>query len=128
LTGLSAVDKYTPSDPGLKTLLDLDDTIYEQGGGYWAEIHAREVPRNVGKPHGVDYSLSLFGPDGKRLVGYDNAHPVKKGEGKFMPMAETNDHLHKRDKVKPYQYANAVTLLEDFWADVASVLKDEGVS
>jgi hypothetical protein len=105
----------------------MDDTIYEVGGGYWVQIHAHEVPQTEAKPHGIDYSLCLLNPDGERLVCYDNAHPVKKGEGKFMPMAETNDHLHKGDKVQPYQYTDALTLVDDFWTDVFSVLKEKGV-
>ena len=28
------------------------------------------------KPHGLDYSLALHGPDGERVVGFDNAHPI----------------------------------------------------
>jgi len=34
-------------------------------------------------PHGLDYSLTLHGPDGERLVGFDNARPAarrKRGE------------------------------------------------
>jgi len=34
------------------------------------------VPSSREKPHGIDYSLTLHGPDGERLVGFDNAHPV----------------------------------------------------
>jgi hypothetical protein len=36
------------------------------------------VPVSPEKPHGIDYSLTLHGPDGERLVGFDNAHPVAK--------------------------------------------------
>lgn len=32
------------------------------------------------RPHGLSYSLVLRAPDGERLVGYDNAHPVRDGE------------------------------------------------
>jgi hypothetical protein len=34
------------------------------------------VPASAEKPHGLDYSLTLHGPDGEWLVGFDNAHPV----------------------------------------------------
>jgi hypothetical protein len=32
------------------------------------------LPVSLEKPHGVDYSLTLHGPEGERLVGFDNAH------------------------------------------------------
>jgi predicted transcriptional regulator len=103
----------------------MDDTIYEVGGGYWVKISAHEVPVTEGKPHGIDYSLVLLSPQDERVVGYDNAHPVKKGEGRFTQMAKTNDHVHKRERMMPYQYTNALTLLEDFWNDVEAVLKEK---
>jgi len=32
-------------------------------------------------PHGLKYSLTLHGPDGSRLIGFDNAHPVRESRG-----------------------------------------------
>ena len=61
------------------------------------------------KPHGTDYSLTLHGPDGERLVGFDNAHrvaPQKRGE--------PQDHRHRFRTIKAYGYRDAATLLEDF--------------
>jgi hypothetical protein len=34
-----------PRDTGLDTLLDLDGTIIDQGGGYWVKIEARLLDR-----------------------------------------------------------------------------------
>jgi hypothetical protein len=42
------------------------------------------------KPHGLDYSLTLHGPDGVRLVGFDNAHPVAKQK-----RGDPQDHRHR---------------------------------
>jgi hypothetical protein len=74
------------------------------------------------KPHGLDYSLTLHGRDGGRLVGFDNAHPVGKRK-----RGEPQDHRHRISTVKSYDYTDAAALLADFWAEVDSVLKERGV-
>jgi hypothetical protein len=74
------------------------------------------------KPHGLDYSLTLHGPDGERLVGFDNAHRV--GAQKI---GAPQDHRHRLRTVRPYDYRDAATLLEDFWKTVDSVLRERGV-
>jgi Family of unknown function (DUF6516) len=61
------------------------------------------------KPHGIDYSLTLHGPDGERLVGFDNAHPAPAGK-----RGEPLNHRHRLRTVKPYDCQDAETLLADF--------------
>jgi hypothetical protein len=130
LKKLSSDDKYKGKrgDPSLQRLIDLDGEIMEVGGGYWVSLRPRKVPPSVAKPHGIDYSLSLLGPDGRRLVGYDNAHPVAVGSGPARKRRTSGDHRHARTTVRPYDYSDAETLLQDFWADVERVLKEEGIS
>jgi hypothetical protein len=70
----------------------------------------------------LDYSLTLHGPDGERLVGFDNAHRV--GSQKT---GAPQDHRHRLRTVRPYDYQDAATLLEDFWKAVDSVLRERGV-
>ncbi len=73
-------------------------------------------------PHGIDYSLTLHGPEGERLVGFDNAHLVgrqKRGE----PL----DHRHRLRSIRPDEYRNAATLLADFWEAVDAVLREREV-
>jgi hypothetical protein len=129
LTKLSAVDKYrSDEDPSLERLLDLDGEIFEVGGGYWVELHAKRVHRTDSKPHGVDYGLCLLDPDGNRLVCFDNAHPVVTGRPPSTTISATNDHTHdEKGKRKPYVYSNAETLLVDFWAEVERVLREKGL-
>ncbi|WP_245409523.1 DUF6516 family protein [Methyloceanibacter sp. wino2] len=99
------------------------------GRGYWVEIHAKIVGPTEAKPHGIDYGLCLLDPKGNRLVCFDNAHPVKTGRSPSKKKSPTNDHRHdERGNVKPYAYTDAGTLVEDFWAEVDRVLKDEGIS
>ena len=90
------------------------------------KIRARRVPASSERPHGLDYSLTLHGPGGERLVGFDNAHPVRASTG---PGGKRSgrDHRHRLRTVRPYDYADAATLLADFWAEVDSVLQEKGI-
>jgi hypothetical protein len=80
------------------------------------------VPVAPEKPHGLDYSLTLHGPDGERLVGFDNAHPVGGQE-----RGEPQDNRHRLRTIKAYEYRDAASLLADFWSMVDAVLRDRGV-
>jgi hypothetical protein len=80
------------------------------------------VPATPEKQHGIDYSLTLHGPRGERLVGFDNAHPVA-GRGR----KASRDHRHRRGTVRPYDYQDAATLLADFWTAVDAMLREIGV-
>jgi hypothetical protein len=81
-----------------------------------------QVPVAPEKPHGLDYSLTLHGPDGERLVGFDNAHPVRGQE-----RGEPQDHRHRLRTIKAYEYRDAASLLADFWSVADAVLRDRGV-
>jgi hypothetical protein len=80
------------------------------------------VPVSPAKPHGLDYSLTLHGPDGERLVGFDNAHPVAKQES-----GDPQDHRHRLNIIAAYKYRDAASLVADFWTTVDSVLREKGV-
>lgn len=112
-------------DPALDTLLDLNGLtlVVDPEGGHWVRIVVTQVPATLEKPHGLDYSLTLHGPDGERLVGFDNAHRV----GKQM-RGQPQDHRHRIRTVKPYEYRDAAALLADFWTEVDAVLKERGMA
>jgi hypothetical protein len=111
-------------DPALDTLLDLDGLtlVVDPEGGHWVRFVVTQVSTMPEKPHGLDYSLTLHGRNGERLVGFDNAHPVAKRK-----RGDPQDHRHRICTVKPYDYSDAATLLADFWAEVDAVLKERGV-
>ena len=114
-----------PRDPTLDVLLDLDGQVLvvDPEGGYWVRFVVTRVPVSPEKPHGLDYSLTLHGADGERLVGFDNAHPVgtqKRGE--------PQDHRHRLRTIKAYDYQDAATLLGDFWTIVDAVLRERGAA
>jgi hypothetical protein len=79
------------------------------------------VPVTPERPHGLDCSLTLHGPDGVRLVGFDNAHQVA---GK---RRSAQDHKHRLRTVRPYDYREAATLMADFWAEVEALMREKGV-
>lgn len=85
-------------------------------------VRGEEGAGICGKPHGLDYSLTLHGPDGERLVGFDNAHPVGRQR-----RGDPQDHRHRLRTIRPYDYRDAATLLGDFWTTVDAVLRDRGV-
>jgi len=112
-------------DPTLDVLLDLDGQVLvvDPEGGHWVRFVATRVPVSPQKPHGIDYSLTLHGPDGRRLVGFDNnAHPVARQK-----RGEAQDHRHRLRTIKAYEYQDAATLLADFWETVDAVLRERGV-
>jgi len=111
-------------DPALDALLDLDGQVFvvDPAGGYWVRFVVTKVPVSPAKPHGLDYSLTLHGPDGERLVGFDNAHPVA-GQRRGNPQ----DHHHRSTIVRRYEYRNAATLITDFWTAVDSMLREKGI-
>jgi hypothetical protein len=115
-------------DPGLDTLLDFDGITMavDADGKYWVKFVVRQVPATPERPHGLSYSLTLHDETGARLVGFDNAHgaPGRKGRSR----RKRQDHWHRLLSIRTYEYRDAATLLEDFWAEVYAVLKERGIT
>ena len=110
-------------DSSLDTLLDLDGQVLViDEAGYWVKFVVHRVSATADKPHGLDYTLTMHGPDGGRLVGFDNAHQVA-GQGR----GATKDHKHRLRTVRPYDYTNASALVAAFWNEVESVMREKGV-
>ena len=97
-------------DPSLDVLLDLDGQvlIVDPAGGHWVKFVVTRVPVSSEKPHGIDYSLTLHGPTGERLVGVCKTHSVS-GQGRGDP----RDHLHRLPTVRRSEDSDATTLLAD---------------
>jgi Family of unknown function (DUF6516) len=117
-------------DPSLDALLDLHGQVLvvDPEGNHWVRFVARRVPVTEAKPHGLHYSLTLHGPSGERLVGFDNAHTVRKRAGPGGRQGAARDHQHRLKTVRPYAYRDAATLLADFWSEADAVLKEQGVT
>jgi hypothetical protein len=87
--------------------------VVDPKGGHWVRFVVTRVPISPEKPQGLDYSLTLHGPDGERLVGFDDA-PRWDCQSRGHPQ----DHRHRLRTSKPYRYHDAGTLLVDFWTEV----------
>ncbi|HZY95735.1 MAG TPA: DUF6516 family protein [Candidatus Cybelea sp.] len=111
-------------DHSLDQLLELDGEVLfiSEDGQYWVKFEVRRVPVSSAKPHGLNYSLTLHGPENERLLGFDNSHPVPPTK-----LGEPQDHRHLHKTVKPYDYKDAGALLKAFWADVDAFLERSGV-
>jgi hypothetical protein len=117
----------TVNDPAVATLLELNGSVLDQGDGYWIKIDAWTVAPSAFIPHGVRYSLTLHNRYGTRVLGYDNAHAVRrpnrfKYAGQILPY----DHQHRSasDKGIPYEYQDAAQLFEDFFEAVDRVIAE----
>ncbi|MDE2581867.1 MAG: hypothetical protein KGL52_09550 [Rhodospirillales bacterium] len=113
-----------PHDPSLDTLLDLDGQVLvvDPDGGHWVRFVVTRIAVSPEKPHGLDDEFTLHGPEGERLVGFDNAHPVRRQK-----RGDPQDHRHRLKTIRSYEYQDAATLLADFWTEVDAVLKERGV-
>jgi Family of unknown function (DUF6516) len=111
-------------DPSLDTLLDLNGQVLvvDPDGGHWVRFVVTRVAASPEKPHGLDYSLTLHGSEGERLVGFDNAHPVGRQK-----RGDPRDHRHRLKTIRPYDHQDAAALLAGFLTEVDAVLKERGV-
>ena len=122
--------KQSEIDHGLDALLELDGMVFviDPDGGYWVKFVVRRVKASPERPHGLNYSLTLHTADGERLIGFDNAHAVSEKRGVSRIKSATHDHQHALRTIKSYEYADAATLLSDFWKEVDSILKQKGIT
>jgi Family of unknown function (DUF6516) len=116
-------------DAALDALLDLDGQVLvvDAETRHWVRFVVTRVTVSEEKPHGLNYSLTLHGPDGERLVGFDNAHRIKGRAGSGARTGSAYDHKHRLKTVRPYEYEDAATLVADFWSAVDAVLRQKGV-
>ena len=117
-------------DFGLESLLGFDGRIHYLEKGYWLKFVITRGEETKERPHGLSYSFTLHAPDGKRLVGFDNAHAVDSLGSHYKRRPAAHDHRHRSedDEGRPYAFKDAETLIEDFFKDVERVLKAKGVS
>lgn len=116
-------------DSSLDTLLLLDGESFvaDSAGKIWVKFDVKSVVACVRRPHGIKYSLTIHDENGERILGFDNAHPIKEGTGPGAKTRITYDHRHKGDRVRFYVYTDASTLLNDFWHEVESLLQERGL-
>ncbi len=113
---------------GFAALEDYDGYEFVFENGYCARFEFQRDETRRGA-HPYKYSLTLHAPSGKRLVGFDNAHPVRRASGRFKRLSKGSDHWHRdaADKGRPYEFKTPEILLEDFFREVERVLRELSV-
>src|SRR5437867_3561637 len=113
---------------GFAALEDYDGYQFVFESGYYARFEfKRDETRPAANPY--KYSLTLHAPSGKRLVAFDNAHPIRRPSGKFKRRSVSANHWHRDavDKGRPYDFRSPELLLEEFFREVERVLRGLGV-
>ncbi len=118
-------------DFGLDVLLDMDGESFYDESGYWWKICVRRVIPTPERPHGLEYRLTLHDRSNQRILGFDNAHPVRlnaKGKlaGRYRGRIVAWDHQHRSsdDQGTAYEFSSAQQLLQDFFTEVNAVIKN----
>ena len=90
----------TSSEHTLEFLLGFNGHVHRYAGGYWLKFEIAKVEASDGKPHGLDYSFTLHGPDNRRLIGFDNAHSVPAKGARFKKRPKAMDHWHQTKQTR----------------------------
>lgn len=117
------------NDYGLEFLLAFNGRIHHLDKGFWLKFAIERVLPSEERPHGISYSLTLHGPTGRRLLGFDNAHGPPGRSRRDGARAVAHDHWHRtdRDPGRPYTFIDAATLIDDFFAEVERILAAHGL-
>ena len=121
-----------PSDSkaeGWDYILDLHRQKIAYDNGYWVTMRVTRVPPDEGRPHGLQYSLTLHDDNDDRVLGYDNSHSVEvaTGPGRKARRPRPFDHIDRKGmRSVPYEFTTPYQLVADFFADVEEVLKEKG--
>ena len=116
-------------DPTIEWFLDLDGTIHfvDEKCRYRVKIETKRTDVTPERPHGLSYSLTLHDANNERILGFDNAHPVRASEGPGGRKHRFYDHRHRYDKTRVYRFVNTETLITDFYKAVDRILDEKGV-
>lgn len=117
------------SEHTLEFLLAFDGRIHHYADGYFVKFEIRRIDPTPARPHGLRYSFTLHGPEGTRLVGFDNAHAVAPMGSRYRKRSEATDHWHRTadDPGRPYAFVSAEQLVDDFFDEVERVLAERGI-
>ena len=115
---------------GIDYLLDLHLSKIGYDNGYWVTMRVFKIEPDVGRPFGLQYSLTLHDPNDDRVLGFDNANAidVTSGPARNSRRPEPFDHIDRRGRRSiPYDFTTPYKLVEDFFNAVEEALKQEGM-
>ena len=114
----------------LEWLLDYDGRRHYFASGHFLKFEIRLVEQSGHVPHGIAYSFTFHDPEGTRLLGFDNAHPVSHSGGRYVIHKAEADHWHRTstDAGRPYTFVSAEQLLEDFFTEVEKICAVQSIS
>lgn len=113
----------------LEFLLGFEGRIHHYPDGYFVKFEIKRIDPATDRPHGLRYSFTLHGPDGTRLIGFDNAHAVAPAGARYGKKPVAVDHWHRTmdDPGRPYRFVSAEQLIDDFFDQVERVLRERGI-
>ena len=116
-------------DPSIAWFLELNGTIHfvDERCKYRVKIEAKRTEVTPERPHGLSYSLTLHDADNERILGFDNAHPVRSRKGPGGKQHRFHDHRHCYDRTRVYHFVDTATLITDFYDAVDRILDELGV-
>lgn len=116
-------------DPTIEWFLALDGTIHfvDEKCEYRIKIEAKRTDATPERPHGLSYSLTLHNAFNERLLGFDNAHPVRASKGPGGRQHRFHDHRHRYDRTRVYRFVDTETLITDFYKAADRILDEIGV-
>src|ERR1017187_1330902 len=93
----------------LEWLLAYNGRRHYFASGHFLKFDIGLIERSDQVPHGISYSFSFHDADGKRLLGFDNAHPVQHSGGRHVKPKLEADHWHRsvNDEGRPYAFVSA---------------------
>jgi hypothetical protein len=113
----------------LEFLLAFDGHVHWLDQGYRLKFEIKQDEATTERPHGLRYSFTLHDPDGKRLMGFDNAHGVPAKGSRYKKRPPAADHWHRTedDEGRPYSFTTADALLADFFREARRILGERGI-
>ena len=113
---------------GFAAIEDFDGFEFVFDQGCFARIVFKRDEQRMAT-HPFRYSLTLHAADGTRLLGFDNAHPVRRKSGNMWRRSAAVDHWHRdrTDAGRPYAYESPPKLFQDFQSEVERILMEMGI-
>ena len=116
-------------DSGLDALLPLDGEVFfiDPQGNHRVKFEVKRVAASAERPHGLRYSLTLHARDGERLVGLTTPIRLRPARDRGEEIGGVRSQAPAAT-IRPYEYSDAASLLEDFWHEVEAALAERGVN